>query len=349
MEKIILDQLCTQENFNEDAYLASNPDVADALRDGLVSSAREHFDCFGKEEGRRQRSTSGLQELQVRKIHEIEPLLNLNCPHVRRDVKYDFLTEALREETGISTTDAVSCNEYDLFVEELISQFPDGMILDCGAGKRPVYYSNVLNYEIVDYDSTDIIGVGEVLPFKSNSFDAVISIAVLEHVRNPFACAAEIARVLKPGGKLICAVPFLQPEHGYPHHYYNMAPQGLRALFDRQLQIDDHKVIGSLLPIWSLTWFLNSWAAGLTGAALEEFKALRISDLLTSPQELLTRDWVRELPVEKNFELASATLLFAHKSLTQGAGFQLTSSSVVIRAIRRMRSFGTMLKFLIWP
>ena len=87
---------------------------------------------------------------------------------------------------------------------------------------------NVVNYEIVDYDTTDVIGLGDTLPFNDCVFDAVISIAVLEHVRYPFACAAEIVRVLKRGGELECSVPFLQPLHGYPHHYYNMTSQGLR-------------------------------------------------------------------------------------------------------------------------
>jgi hypothetical protein len=36
-------------------------------------------------------------------------------------------------------------------------------------------------------------------------------------------------------------------------------------------------------------------------------------DLLDEPAGLLGKSWVRGLPVEKNFELASATMLFAHK------------------------------------
>jgi len=234
-------------------------------------------------------------------------------PHVRRGVKYDFLTEALRTETGIVETNAVSSNNYDGHVEHLIDEFSDGWILDCGAGRRPIYYPNVINYEIVDYDTTDIIGVGEALPFNDKSFDAVISIAVLEHVRDPFTCASELVRVLKPGGKLLCCVPFLQPLHGYPHHYYNMTGQGLRALFDQKLTIDDHLVIDSILPIWSLTWIAKSWAEGLPDQAREEFLSMQMRELMANPGELLGRSWVRQLPAQKNFELASATMLFAHK------------------------------------
>jgi hypothetical protein len=132
-------------------------------------------------------------------------------------------------------------------------------------------------------------------------------------VRHPFRAAAELVRVLKPGGQLICSVPFLQPLHGYPHHYYNMSPQGLRALFERNLEIDDHKVIDSMLPIWSLTWIVQSWANGLSGNTRRQFLDLSLRDLLDQPNVFLDKPWVRELRTEKNFELASATILFAHK------------------------------------
>jgi hypothetical protein len=120
-------------------------------------------------------------------------------------------------------------------------------------------------------------------------------------------------RVLKPGGKLICAVPFLQPLHGYPHHYYNMTHQGLRALFERSLQIDRQTVPDPTLPIWGLSWFVQSWASGLPADVREQFLDLRVRDLMANPETFFDQAFVRSLPIEKNFELASGTVLFATK------------------------------------
>lgn len=234
-------------------------------------------------------------------------------PHSIKDGKFNFLTDELKSQFDIISTDAVSSNDYDPITLALIEEFKDGIVLDCGSGRRGTYFDNVVNYEIVDYDTTDVIGVGERLPFVDNAFDAVISIAVLEHVKDPFLCAREITRVMKPGGKLICCVPFLQPLHGYPHHYYNMSHQGLRALFAPYLHIDRQEVLASTLPIWSLSWMLQSWAQGLGEDTRQAFLDMRVGDLVSSPQSYLDAPFVTELPPEKNFELASATSIFAHK------------------------------------
>jgi SAM-dependent methyltransferase len=45
------------------------------------------------------------------------------------------------------------------------------------------------------------------LPFTAGCLDAVIAASVLEYVRNPAAVLAECARVLRPGGVLLCTVP----------------------------------------------------------------------------------------------------------------------------------------------
>ena len=44
--------------------------------------------------------------------------------------------------------------------------------------------------------------------FKDNSFDVVLSLAVLEHVKNPWIHANEMIRVLKPGGFFIASYDF---------------------------------------------------------------------------------------------------------------------------------------------
>jgi SAM-dependent methyltransferase len=151
------------------------------------------------------------------------------------------------------------------------------------------------------------------LPFKDNSFDAVISIAVLEHVKDPWQCAREILRVLKPGGDLMCCVPLLQPVHVYPHHYYNMTKEGLANLFGDQINVLKHEVPDSTLPIWSLQWILSSWSQGLTDKTRDDFLNLRVADLLQRPEVYLQEPFVRELDQEKNMELASATVIHATK------------------------------------
>lgn len=49
------------------------------------------------------------------------------------------------------------------------------------------------------------------IPFKENTFDAVLCNHVLEHVRDDIRAMQEIRRVLKPGGFSILQVPFFYP------------------------------------------------------------------------------------------------------------------------------------------
>jgi SAM-dependent methyltransferase len=48
---------------------------------------------------------------------------------------------------------------------------------------------------------------GERLPFPDDTFDVVFSHEVLEHVADDRACAAEMARVTRPGGRIVVFVP----------------------------------------------------------------------------------------------------------------------------------------------
>src|SRR5262249_19800219 len=221
MPQIILDDIATDQNFDEQAYLLANPDVAAAVASGHFTSGRVHFDIHGRNELRHLRFSSlpAFMRAKAEKLRRIAPFLRKDMGYRLENGCFDFLTPDLRERFNITDMEGASSNAYDPDAMALIQKHHSGLILDCGAGRRQIYFDNVVNFEIAAYDSTDVRGVGEVLPFKDSSFDAVFSLAVLEHVKDPFACAREIVRVLKPGGDLMCCVPFLQPMHGYPSHY----------------------------------------------------------------------------------------------------------------------------------
>ncbi len=61
--------------------------------------------------------------------------------------------------------------------------------------------NKLLNSRVFDYD-------GKVMPFGEMQFDVVVSNQVFEHVPDLRGALAEISRVLKPGGVLICIFPY---------------------------------------------------------------------------------------------------------------------------------------------
>lgn len=317
MKTIKLGNSANESNFNEEGYLLANLDVKKAVGEGSYKSGAEHFEIFGKNENRFLYTKEALAEIEVlraEKNSKIEPFLQMGLDHEFNNSKYNFLTRELRESFKIIDTDNVSANSYDQYIMDVIQQYPQGMILDCGAGLRNNYYSNVYNYEIADYITTDIIGVGEVLPFKDATFDAVISIAVLEHVKDPFTCANEISRVLKKGGTLISCIPFLQPYHGYPHHYYNMTYQGHENLYADQVSIEKTIVIKSVKPIHTLTWFLQKYVNGLKDETTRhKFQNMKISEFFASPDSFYDQDIVTHLDERSEIELAAGTLLIGRK------------------------------------
>lgn len=240
------------------------------------------------------------------------------CPSCGRvyacsDGYYDFLTPEEHTELAPNVHGNISTNHYDHDAMMFVHELRGGLVLDCGAGLRLTSYPHVVNLEIVPYRTTDVLALNERLPFADGTFDGVLSLAVLEHVRNPFASAREICRVLKPGGRILAVVPLLAPVHAYPDHFYNMTAEGLANLFSPEIEILSQKVPDSGLPIWALTWMLRSWAEGLPPAVRDSFLSLRVADLLGEGPEYLGRDFVSALPPEKNFELASTTLLHGRK------------------------------------
>lgn len=112
------------------------------------------------------------------------------------------------------------------------------------------YLKNV-EYKILDPVGDykpDVIGDIHDLPFEDDSVDAIICIAILEHVENPHKACQEIYRVLKPGGYCFVYVPFLfyyHAEKGYYKDYWRFTSDSIDLLFKDFSVIEKQSVRGA--------------------------------------------------------------------------------------------------------
>lgn len=106
------------------------------------------------------------------------------------------------------------------------------IVLNLGAGATHLD-KDILNVDFVAFPHTDIISDFSLpLPILDNSVDGVISITVLEHLKDPKLLVDNIARVLKPGGRAYLIVPFAFPFHGAPNDYWRWTASGLRQVLE---------------------------------------------------------------------------------------------------------------------
>jgi SAM-dependent methyltransferase len=119
------------------------------------------------------------------------------------------------------------------------STAPGAGVLDAGAGQAP--YRELFShtrYVTCDWEHSphpggrraDVLAPLDRLPLDSGSFDAVLSTQVLEHVADPSAVLAELARVLVAGGRLWATVPFVGELHEEPFDFYRYTSYGLSRL-----------------------------------------------------------------------------------------------------------------------
>jgi SAM-dependent methyltransferase len=118
--------------------------------------------------------------------------------------------------------------------EPFVASFDaEAIIVNIGCGDRTYGRSNILNLDIVPGPVVDLVGAAEALPQRDEVVDGVILQAVLEHVADSERTLAEILRVLRPGGRAMIDLPFIQGYHASPADYRRYTEMGLRNELER--------------------------------------------------------------------------------------------------------------------
>lgn len=194
-----------------------------------------------------------------------------------------------------------STHPYSLCSDELIAQFNNGLVLDLGAGGKHIEYHQVVQVDVFRFPMVDVVASADALPFRADVFDAVISQAVFEHLQYPEAAAAEIWRTLKPDGVTKVDTAFLQPEHAYPHHYFNATEAGLRHWF-RDFELQWSGVEQYQHPKWALLWLLDVYLAALPPSAQDRVLPVSVKECIDALQRLQCGEGVT--PEDLTFGLA---------------------------------------------
>jgi SAM-dependent methyltransferase len=135
-------------------------------------------------------------------------------------------------------------------------------LLDIGCGKKQhkgflqclINFDNYFGLDLKQ-SNPDIIGTGELLPFRENSLDFVACFQVLEHVEEPQSVINEIHRVLKANCIGIVSVPFARNVHvTKPDYldYWRFTNYGLEKIFSKFNSVKIYPTNGHLSTIFQL-------------------------------------------------------------------------------------------------
>jgi SAM-dependent methyltransferase len=152
----------------------------------------------------------------------------------------------------------------------------------CGTHRRD---QRVICMDGGTYPNVDIVTDLRNVPLAEGSLAGGISIAVLEHVPDPAEHIAEMHRLLRPGGRMLVFVPFMQPFHASPYDFQRYTEVGLREQFP-QFEVLSVKVGAG--PTSGMLWTLQEWLAMLLSfGSMRLYRAILPLTWILSPLKLL--------------------------------------------------------------
>lgn len=193
------------------------------------------------------------------------------------------------------------------FHETVVKQPPEALCVSVGGGPMRVRH-NLVNLNLDLFANVDVVADAYQLPYSSGAVDAIYCEAVLEHLEFPDEAVKEMFRVLRPGGQVFAATPFLQLFHGYPNHYQNFTLVGHERLFIRA-GFDIRSSGVCVGPTYALLDLLTNYSRYLPTRWLRKW-TYRLGRLLSVPIRPLDR-WVNRDPDASI--LASSTYVHAVK------------------------------------
>jgi cephalosporin hydroxylase len=119
----------------------------------------------------------------------------------------------------------------------------DGPILEVGSkdyGNTASFRDAYVSKEYIGVDLSGGKNVDRVIDLTLGTgdlphshFALVICCSVLEHVRRPWEMAENLTRLLRPGGAIYVAVPWVWRYHPYPDDYFRFSWRGVAEIFPR--------------------------------------------------------------------------------------------------------------------
>src|SRR3954469_2312507 len=305
---IMMSTEATAENFDEKAYLVQNGDVARAIKAGMF-----YQDWTAGAQA--PAATASVADTRARKLEKLRPHLRTDMPYRPEGGRLNFLTRELRNETRIVDTENVSANPYDDEMMKLIETHKDGLILDCGAGRRDIFRKRPeLRDRRLRFHGRDrcrraptlrkqYVRRG-VLHRRSGTCARSLPMHGGDRARSETRRRALLLHALPSAAARLPASLLQRDAAGRP------APaRGFFASRKRQRLSRD-------APVWALTWIVRSWSEGFNEPTRSAFLNMQFKELVVPAEPLLTEPFSRDLSREKQFELATGTITKAVKETT---------------------------------
>ncbi|PIE67718.1 MAG: hypothetical protein CSA23_02775 [Deltaproteobacteria bacterium] len=133
------------------------------------------------------------------------------------------------------------------------------VILNLGSGPQRISRrGDIINVDIFAFDQVDMVADATDLPIENDSVDLILNTAMLEHVNDPQQVVSEMNRVIVPGGRIFCFIPFIVPFHAAPYDYMRWTVPGCVELFS----VFDKVEIGiGAGPMSGFLYVLVEWLA----------------------------------------------------------------------------------------